>query len=248
MSSVLAASEICGEALGAIGAFPVTETAPDPQHLRRAMTWLDMLLAEWVGTDRFFSRIAPGTLGMLITNGTQSYDLFAVLGANLPADSIQYIVDVWVEDALGNRTPVDIVDQQRFEDVSKPADTGPPAWIFIDRVEAAPTLRIYPTPAASDTTVYTLKMIVQRFAPNVAPTGVLGTKPSGSILHGMGQAWQRTLVCQLAHDLGAGPIHKLAEPSLSRFAAMAATSKQRLLAFENRAHDTTPPVCAAWGL
>jgi hypothetical protein len=29
---------------------------------------------------------------------------------------------------------------------------------------------------------------------------------------------------------------------------MAATAKQRLLAFENRTHETTPPICEPWGL
>jgi len=248
MSRVLSANEICEAALGAIGAFPVTESAPQPEHLRRAMEWLDLLLGEMVGTERMFSMIEPATLSMLITNGTQSYDLYAALGATLPADGIQFIVDAWVQDANGNRTPVEVASQQKFEDVSLPADTGgPPAWLTVDR-ELAPTLRIYPTPAVTDTNVYTLKLMVQRFAPNVAPAGVSDDQPSGSVIHRMGQAWQRWLVCQLSHDLGAGAIHKLPEQSLNRFDKMATVAKERLLSFANRAHETTPPICEPWGL
>lgn len=249
MSNVITAAGIATEALGAIGAFPPSETSPQPEHLRRALTWLDMLLGELVGTEKVFSRIEPGTLSMDITNGTQSYDLFAILGDDLPTDSIQYIEDCWVEDQNANRTPIEIVDQQRFENVSLVAESGGvPIRITISRDEDAPTLRIFPVPASTDTNTYTLKFIAQRFAPNVAPAGVTGDQPQGSVLHAMGQAWQRFLVCQLAHDLGSGPIFKMPEPSLNRFAGMAASAKARLFAYENRAHDTSPPLCEAWGL
>lgn len=245
MSRVLTAKEICERALRVINEFPVSESAAEGEPLREAMYWLDLLLAETVGTEFVFSRQTE-TLTMDITNGTQSYDFFTTLGDELPEDRIQYITDAYVEDEDGNRTPVEIVNQKKFEDVSRTDETGRPCWLFIDQV-AAPTLRIFPTPHEDDETEYSLKLICQQYAPNVSPAGVTGTQPSGSVLHDMGQAWQRWLVWQLSHDLGCGPIVKLPDASLQRLERNAAMSKQRLLAYENRTHETTPPIGEAWG-
>lgn len=247
MSKILTAREIACEALGAIAAWPVTESAPDGEKVRKALTWLDLLMADLVGTERVFGRAEPATLSMPITNGTQSYDLNDALGGDLPDDRIQYVIGAWLEDGNGNRSEIEIVTKQTFESVSKPTDTGVPTTIHIDRLNS-PTLRIYPTPAASDTTAWALKLSVQKFAPNVAPAGITGTNLTNSNVHAFGQAWQRYLILQLAHDLGSGPIHKIAETSLNRFAGMAVESKRRLLAFENREHETTPPLCDAWGM
>lgn len=246
MSRVLPAKDICERALRAIGSFPVTEGAADGEQLREAMTWLDLLLAQVVGTTRMFSRV-DATLDMAITNGTSSYDLYATLGADLPTDRIQYVVDAWLEDGDGNRSPIEIVNRFKFEDVCQPDETGIPAWIYFDG-QQNPTLQIKPKPASTDTTEWTLKLVVQRYAPNVAPGGVTGTQPSASVLHGMGQAWQRHLVFQLAHDLGSGPITKIGESSLTRFKNLADEAKGALLAFENREHETTEPTVEAWGM
>ena len=118
--------------------------------------------------------------------------------------------------------------------------------IYIDRLPD-PTLSIYPTPAVTDTETYTILIDLQTYAPNVAPGGVTGTQPSGSVLTKFRQAWQRHLVCQLAHDLGAGPIFKIAESSLNRFGKMASTAKAQLEAFENPEHDDLPLVGEPWG-
>lgn len=243
MSRVLSAADICGLALGAIGAYPVNDTAPDPTHLRRAMQWLDLIMAQTAGVNRLFSRITPTTLTIAITNGTGTYDLYVALGGELPADKIQYVTAIWLEDSAGNRHHVEIVTRDKFEAVDKPTETGQPRWICIDHSATVnPTLRIFPTPAASDPTVWSLKLVGQTYAPDVSPRGVLGNKPSGSLIHDFGQAWQRWMVLQLSHDLGSGPIHKLPEPSLNRFAGMALNAEAKLMAFENREHVTTPPV------
>lgn len=247
MSRVLSAAEVCALALGAIGQLPVTETAASGEDLRRAMSWLDLRLADLVGTERVFSRLPSGTLSFAIVNGTQSYNLEATLGVDLPTDRIQYIVDCYIEDADGNRSRIEVVTKEMFENVTDLAEIGKPTRIHIDQ-NPTPTLRIFPTPPTTDTTVYRLHLVVQRYAPNVAPSGVTGTNPDASVLHDMGQAWQLWMVCQLAHDLGAGPITKIGEASLNRFAKMAGDSKERLLAFTNREHETTPPICASWGM
>lgn len=247
MSRVLTANAICARALRAIGAFPITESAPDGEHLREAMHWLDLLMGQKVGTGRMFSRVTESLLSLSITNGTQSYDLFSALGDNLPTDRIQYVINAWIEDDGGNRYPLEIVDQIKFENVSDPDRTGVPDWIYVD-ASAAPTLSVYPTPDVNDSSSYSIKMRCQLYAPNVAPGGVTGTQPSGSVLHNLGQAWQRWLVCQLSHDLGMGPVAKLPEASLNRFKGAADEAQAMLDAFENRTHATTPPIVEAWGM
>ena len=246
MSRVLTANDICARALRAIGAFPITESAPDGEQLREAMFQLDMLMAETVGTKMMFSRYT-NTLDLPITNGTGSYDFFTALGSELPTDRIQYIEHVWVEDSAGNRWPVEVTTREKFEDVSRADETGRPCWLHIDRT-AAPTLRIFPTPTTTDPEDYTLKLVCQMYAPNVAPAGVTGTQPSGSVLHNLGQAWQRWLVLRLSLDLGSGPITKLPESSLSRFERMAAKAEQALDASENREHENSDPLCEPWGM
>lgn len=247
MSRVLAASEICARSLRAIGAFPVTESSADGEQLREAMHWLDLILAETVGTDRIFSRVYPTTLPLTITNGTQSYNLFNSLGTALPPDKLLYITGAWIEDAAGNRYEVEVVGRETFEDVPDLAETGKPCRLTVDRTEN-PTLRIFPTPASTDSETWTLKLVGQQYAPNVAPGGVTGTIPSGSALHQFGQAWQRWMVLQLAHDLGSGPIFKIAETSLTRFQKQADDARGRLDGFENAEHETGAPVCEPWGM
>jgi len=247
MSRLRTAKEICEEALGAIGAFPVTDSAADPEALRRAINWLDIIMAERAGVGRLFSLI-PATLPIPLTNGTTQYNLNTALGADLPLDHVQFPVKAWLEDAAENRTPIEIVTRDKFENVYKENDTGAPVMIHIDRLSATPILRIYPTPASDDPTAWTLKLVVQTYAPNVSPGGVTGMQPSASILTKFSQAWQRWLIFQLASDLGSGPIHKLPQASINNFESKAKASLALLLAFENREHDDEIPVCQAHGM
>lgn len=242
MSRQRTAKEICERALRAIGAFPITDSAADGEQLREAMEWLDIIMAERAGVQRMFSLI-PATLPILLTNGTTSYDLNSALGADLPVDRVQFPVEAWIEDAAGNRYPIEIATRETFEGVSKADTPGRPVMIYIDRLAVSPKLSIYPTPPTSDPTVWTIKLVVQTYAPNVSPGGVTGTTPSASVLTNFRQAWQRWLIFQLSHDLGSGPIFKLPETSLTRFAGNAKVSKDDLNAFENQEHDTEAPVC-----
>lgn len=245
MSQVLTAARICEEALGAIGEFPVTSSAPDGEYLRRAMTWLDLNMAQLAGTTELFF-IVPATISFTLTNGTSSYNLYSALGAELPLDRVQFPLRAWLEDAAGNRSPLDIVGSDVFEAVPLATETGTPTMIHIDRLPTEPRLRIYPTPAASDPATWTVYLDVQTYAPNVAPSGVTGTQPSSSVLTGFRQAWQRWLIFQLAADLASGPIIKLPKASLDEFRGQAKDAKEALLVFENKEHDTTDPLCEAW--
>jgi len=241
MSRILTVTEICGEALGAIGAWPVTQSAPDGEQLRRAMTWFDLIMAEIAGSHELFHLI-PDTVSFTITNGTRTYNLGAALGANLPPDGVQFATEAYCEDDGGNRWPIEIVTREKIENVPVPEITGRPEQIYIDRLPD-PTATIYPTPASTDETVYSILLVVQRHAPNVSPSGVTGTNPISSVLHEFRQSWQRYLILRLSHDLGSGPIFKIGEQSLTRWQKEADKAFEQLQAFANREHDTEPPVC-----
>lgn len=227
--------------------FPITESAADGEQLREAMDWLDIIMAEKAGTGRMFN-LVPATLSIPITNGTSTYDLNAALGVNLPVDRVQFPIQAWLEDAAGNRSPVEILRRADFEAVSNDADSGPITHVHIDRLAPTPTLRTYPTPALADTNTYTLKLVVQTYAPNVSPSGVTGAQPSAAILTNFHQSWQRWLIWTLASDLGSGPIIKLPAASISNFDRKAGIALVQLEAFENREHETSPPIGDPWGM
>lgn len=249
MSRVLTVTDICARALRVVGKFPVTDSAPDGEHKREAMHWLDLILAEAVGTDRIFSRVDKVTIDFPITNGTASYDFYATLADDTPDDRIQYIADAYLEDDNGNRCPIEMVTREKIENVSLPAETGTPVWMHLAvGDEVTPTLRIFPTPPTTDTTVWTLKLVCQLFAPNVAPGGVTGSQAQGTVAHSFGQAWQRWLIYRLALDLGSGALTKLPETSLSRFEKHIEKAEERLEGFANSDHENTKPICEPWGM
>lgn len=146
--------------------------------------------------------------------------------------------------SLVRRHPIRIVTRDEFMASHAPDRTGRPEMVYIDRL---PDNQIYfhPYPSATDPQLRILDLDVQTYAPNVAPAGVTGTQPQGSILTEFRQAWQRFLVYQLSHDLGSGAIFKIDEARLNRFGKIAETSRLKLEAFENREQDTDPPVCDA---
>ena len=144
-----------------------------------------------------------------------------------------------------HRREVRIVTRDVFMAARDPNENGHPRMVYIDRLPDS-QLYFHPFPAATDPGLYVLQLDVQTYAPNVAPAGVSGKRTQGETLTNFRQAWQRYLVAQLSHDLGAGPIFKIGEASLNRFGKMAAEAKERLEAFENREHDDLAPICEAF--
>jgi hypothetical protein len=244
MSATRSARQLCELALRAIGAFPVTESAADSEQLRTAMDWLDMILAELAGTTRLFA-LVPATISLPLSGGQSAYNLEEELGSEMPPDGLQFPVNAWLEDAAGNRHPLQIVPRDKFEAVNNAATSGPPRMIHIDRLATAPQLRTYPV-LANGVTGWKIKLDVQTYAPDISPGGVTGTQPSDAVMTKFRQAWQLYLVTTLAYHLGSGAIIKLPEASLARFEKTMLRSKVALEAFENREHEATPPICEPW--
>lgn len=200
--------------------------------------------------------VAPDTSVVAINTGANQITLSGpstvAIGDTLQIGTSQLVCTGTVPVAGGyagvgtvQRQPVPLVQRDVFLRARNPEEYGRPRMIYIDRVPDS-QFYLHPFPAPTDTQLYIIELDVQTYAPNVAPAGVTGTQPQAEVLTNFRQAWQRYLVAQLSHDLGAGPIFKLPEPSLNRFGAMAAAAKERLLAFENREHEDTPPICEAF--
>jgi hypothetical protein len=243
MSAILTAAQVCEAALGTIGAYPTTDTGASGEQLRRAMIHLDILLAEEAGaTEILFLIPSPETVLFNLINGTGNYDLIDALGANAPANGVQFPVAAYLQYGSPlRRHPIEIVTRDRFMAARNPNENGPPRLVYIDRLPDN-QLYVFPIPLSSDPNTYTVVLDCQTYAPNVAPAGVTGTNPQGSVLTQFRQAWNRFLIFQLAHDLGSGPIFYLDENRLNRYGKVASTARTRLEAFENREHDDEPPI------
>lgn len=245
MSNIYTATQIAEMALQQCGEFPVTETAAQEEPLRRALFWLDVVLAEEAGAGRRFY-LTPDTISFTLTNGTTEYELDAAFGDDLPPNGIQFPKLAWIE-VEGRRYPVTIAKRDTFEKVMNATDTGRPCMIYIDRLQSNSKLRIYPTPHEDDTTEYELHMVVQTFAPNMAPAGVSGIVPLSTIVHEFRVSWQGYIIDRLAIRLGDGALRPVPPGRLERWERRAERVLKQLEAYENREHDTQPPICEAWG-
>lgn len=246
MSKTLSAQGICSAALRAIGAYPITETAPDGEQLREAMSWLDLILAELAGTQEILHLVPAGTVSLTLVAGQQDYSLITELGAGLPDNGIQFIRDLWLEDGNGNRSEFILLPKASFEEISDTDRSGTPEYGYFDALESY-KLRTWPILPSTETSTYTLEMIVQTFAPNVSPKGVSGAVPSDSYTHDLPDAWQRYLVWRLASDIASGPVAMLPEQRIRRFQANATAAWAALDAIQNREHDTRDPIAEPWG-
>lgn len=242
MARTLTAKEICERALRAIGTFPLSESAPDGEQMREALHWLDLIMAEIGGTGRLFHLIDEG-VGLKLLPGQGTYRLKSALGTAYPVDGIQFPIAAHLLMPTGQRRGLTIINSDTWGSFDNPETPGLPHVVFIDR-QPIPTLHTYPTlPKALGAQTFVIQLDVQRYTPNVAPGGVTGATPQGSVLHGFREAWQRYLIMRLAQDLASGPIIKLPQQSIAVFKTEATEAKTLLMRFENQEHDNEDPIC-----
>ncbi|KKK51568.1 hypothetical protein LCGC14_3113640, partial [marine sediment metagenome] len=210
MSVLFTAKQICEMALQAIGAYSINDTAAEPEHLKRALSWFDLNMAELAGIQRMFW-LVPSTLTIALAADKRTYDLLDTLGASAPADGIQFPVEAHLDDGSGNRTPLEILRRDEYEGLAKLTTTGTPDRIYIDRL-IEPTMSVYPIPTVSTDKV---KLVVQTFAPSFA------SSRTGGSATGLRAAWQNWAVNKLAASLGNGPIRKLPRQEISDYLQLA---------------------------
>lgn len=238
----LTARQFCEGALRMVGAFAVNDAAARPQDMAVALELLDDLIGEISGVmDCFWLRTA--TLPIALEADTASYDLKTKLGADWPAQGIEYITGAWLESGSGDRGEIEICARAKIEAQSPQDQSGPPSLIYIDRLVPAPGLRVWPVPA--DTT-WTLQVVAQTLAPTVRGVGPTPRANAGeSISTGVPSSWNRYIKFALAADCGEGPVRTLPAQKTAQWRAIAERSRVDLLAFQNREHDTTAPITAS---
>ena len=226
------AYRVAEKALRKIGAFPITDSAADPLEMREALDWLTIIMAELAGRDRVFW-LTPATLTLPLTPAVGTYDIQAVMGTAYPELGVQFPIEAWIEDDVGNRNPIEIVQRSIYENQPDRNRTGTPDIIYIDRLYP-PTLYTYPTLADTSRSWY-IKLVVQTFAQHFQGKTDRAT--------GLRSAWQMWCIYRLARALGDGSIKRIPSEELSGFQKDEMASYKQLFAYEQREHESTPPVC-----
>lgn len=235
MSRLLPVAKIAEAALQRIGAFTISMVAPDPDELSRTIFWMDLIVAELVGTGRAHWLI-PATVTKTLTATTASYNLANFLGTDYPTDGILFPVQAYIRDSSGQDALIDIISRADYEALSDKAEAGEPTRIYIDRQNNQQQLYVHPVPADATTS---LRLVFQKYAPDMnagTPDG------AGNIAHGFSAEWQRWLILQTAADIGSGPVRVIPLAESDRIKLEAQTAKEALFTSSNREIVTSPPV------
>lgn len=233
----LTARQICEGALRRIGAYSINDAAARPQDMDVALQLLDDLVGELSGTMEC-TWLLTSTLSLALEADTASYDLKTKLGTAWPAQGIEYVREAWIEDETGTRGPIEIATRTKFENQSPQDQTGQPCLLHFDRLVPLPTMRVWPVPVDA---AWTLKLVIQTLSPTVRGTGPI-PKADQTITSTLPSSWNRWAIHALAADCGSGPVRALQQARTSEYRAVAAQSKAELMAFQNREHETTPPI------
>jgi hypothetical protein len=239
MSDLWSARKIGEAMLRRIGAYAVNDSAARPQDMEVALQCLDTLVAELAGTrERFW--LVTDNLSLALTADETEYDLQTALGSDWPSEGIEYVRSAWLENSTGKRFPIEIATRLKFDSIYNPEESGQPEMIHVDRLVPSPKLRPRPVPSDDE---WTLKLVLQKLSPTIAGVGPIPKQTSGQSLYaGLPASWRRWLEYAGAADIGSGPVRKLPNSTIKEYRDEAAKSKMELEAFQNREHETTPPI------
>lgn len=249
MARTLDSREICSRALRMIGEHPTDQTAPDGEQLREAMFWLDLIMSENAGVREVF-HLQPATATLTLVAGQSDYSLQTIMGADFPADGFSFPTDARIRwpQTNGQVLPFPLVKRDVFFSIGRPDETGVPRLGYIDRLPTNQRLLVWPTLPASENQTYVIELEFQASSPDLSPAGVSGARPNDTTVTGLRNAWQRWIIMQLAIALGSGALNKQPIAQITLWERQAAVIKGEIEAFENREHETTPPIADAYGI
>lgn len=235
MPKLFNAKQIAERSLRKIGAYSINDDAADPEELQETLYWLDLNLAEKIGSLPVFIKIPSDPLSISLDADTASYDLETKLGNNMPDDGIAIPVEAYVRDSSGFDVPIKMLRRKEFDDVEDKDATGKPWAIYLDRTKT-PTLHIIGVPTDAS---YTLYLDVQTYQADL--TGMSGTKA-----HGFKAEWQKWMILATAADIGDGPVRKLPDSQVDRIKRDRNDSWNMLETWSNREHQGVRRT-RAWG-
>ena len=221
MSRTFDAGEIATLAARTCQVLGANVVALDQQRHAIALQYLDMVIAEIVGSD---SRPweAAGPQAVALSAATESYNITSLL-----SDPLQFVHHAWIRDANGNDTPLPLISRNEYDVIADKDAAGIPDRLFIDHGRAL----AYPWPliAATGSTLY---LDGFGYGPDV-------TKSKGSIPHKLSDAWQLNLHYRLALVIGDGPLIKSPAGDRDRWEKRVADSDKTLSSYTARGSRTT---------
>lgn len=239
MSTLLTARQVCEQALRKVGSYSINDTGADPDEMREALSWLDLIMAELAGTNnRLFLR--PDTVEIPMVNDQRAYSL-DIAGLE---QGVSYPVKATLHYGGSFLGDIQIATRGEYE-VLRQTDVGHPQFIYIDRLNT-PVMHVHPTPQSGLLPGHSIRLVVQTLGPDVIPRGA-GHALGNASATGLRHAWQRWAIYRLASDLGDGTIRTLPGNKLRTFEAKAGEALAMLQAHEDREHST-PTRAKPWGL
>jgi hypothetical protein len=230
-SSLYTAKEIADRALRKIRAFS------EENDLKETLYWLDMMLAHYAA-KRPYLALMRDELEVTLVEDDGSYTLREELNASLPTGT-QYPVEAMLQDANGNRRPLNIITHREWRRIEVPSRTGTPDRVYIDRLNN-PVMRVYPIPGENEDG-WKIILTVQTFSPTVRPRNVNRDTALTNQPTGLRVGWQLWGVTQLACIIGNGPVRALPLDRIKDFRGEAMLFESELMAYENREHDNNSP-------
>jgi len=222
MSRLLTSAQLAEHSLRQIGVYSVYDTGADDSSLSVALERLDLLVAEMVGSNKFWWFV-PSQQRVSLNAGVVTYNLNGLLTTPL-----QFIQHVFL---LRDGKETELTQERRSfadEHTIDVLEGGPPTSVYIERNDS-PLITVLPAPLAGDQLLIT----GQQYAENL-------TQSNGGIAHGFPAAWQRAIILQLSADLGSGPITRLPDNELIMLKQDAGAAFIALERFNNRENVREP--------
>lgn len=229
MPTIQTAKVVAENALSTIGAFPASQSQPDPGELKKTLRWLEMLLNHMSG-------IRP------VAGFWQYFDIpiEAGIGDYNMADyaeerGVCHVFSVCVVNSNGDPDPLDFEYENTAlqENLSR---TGCPVRATVTK-DRDMVLKVYPTPTQTEEDAgLVLRVRVQTYHDDIDDEGIadedIRLRPS----------WYLWLTKRLACEIGSGPVRRLSKSELDELKESAKEMEADLLARDGQQTSPRPPV------
>lgn len=222
MSVLLTGRTVAERSLRKISAYSINDTGADPEEMREALSWLDMIVAELAGTKKLFW-LVEDTIFFDLDAGDGEYDVVTEMGANAPDNDILAVTHATLRDSAGIDTPLKMYSRTEYEELDDKDRSGVPCGVYIDRLTPMKA-KLVGIPTVS---TYDLGLTVITYPPDI-------TLRLGGQATGFAPEWNSYLVTRCAAECGDGPVRRLPVTEIRDWRQQAEVLKKELLSFSNR--------------
>lgn len=234
MPTYQTAKDVAENALSTIGAFPASQSQADEGELKKALTWLEMIINYQSGIRPLagFWRIVD----IPLEAGIGDYPL----SDYVDAAGAQSVFSVHLVDSSGNPDILDMLfeNEGMREDLT---DTGTPQRVVITK-DVKPVMKAYPTPVQiNQDQGLVFRLRIQTYHDAIDPTG------NANVDLMLRPAWYLWITKRLSYEIGCGPVRKLGAGELKTLKDDAKELENALLARDGQYNSAKPPVTQAYG-